>query len=74
MDLRCCPIRWIVERTFAWIGRNRRLACDFERHATAVAAFIESDHAIRSWRGEMQHVVGALKCEQEQLDEVKLLR
>ena len=24
------PKRWIVERTFAWISRNRRLARDFE--------------------------------------------
>lgn len=33
------PKRWIVERTFAWISRNRRLARDFERYATSVAAF-----------------------------------
>jgi transposase len=34
------PKRWIVERTLAWISRNRRLARDFERHATTVAAFV----------------------------------
>ena len=34
------PKRWIVERTFAWISRNRRLARDFERYTTTVAAFI----------------------------------
>jgi transposase len=34
------PKRWIVERTFAWISRNRRLACDFERYAGTVAAFV----------------------------------
>jgi transposase len=34
------PKRWIVERTFAWISRNPRLARDFERYATTVAAFI----------------------------------
>jgi transposase len=34
------PKRWIVERTFAWISRCRRLARDFERYARTVAAFI----------------------------------
>ncbi len=34
------PKRWIVERTFAWISRSRRLMRDFERHATTVAAFV----------------------------------
>jgi transposase len=34
------PKRWIVERTFAWISRNRRLARDFECYATTVAAFV----------------------------------
>jgi transposase len=34
------PKRWIVERTFPWITRNGRLAPDFERYATTVAAFI----------------------------------
>jgi transposase len=30
----------IVERTLAWIGRNRRLARDFERYAGTDAAFV----------------------------------
>ncbi len=34
------PKRWIVERTFAWISRFRRMARDFERYATTVVAFI----------------------------------
>jgi transposase len=34
------PKRWVVERSFAWISRNRRLARDFERHARTGAAFI----------------------------------
>jgi transposase len=34
------PKRWIVERTFAWISRNRRLARDIERYAATVAAFV----------------------------------
>jgi transposase len=31
--------RWIVERTFAWISRNRHLARDL-RYATTVVAFV----------------------------------
>jgi len=34
------PKRWIVERTLAWISRNRRLARDYERYARTVAGFI----------------------------------
>jgi transposase len=34
------PKRWIVERTIAWISRNRRLARDFERHVRIAAAFV----------------------------------
>lgn len=32
--------RWVVERTFAWLKRHRRLALDFERLARTVEAFI----------------------------------
>jgi transposase len=34
------PKRWIVERTFAWFGRCRRLAKDFENRARIAVAFI----------------------------------
>ena len=34
------PKRWIVERTLAWISRCRRLARDYERHASKAAAFV----------------------------------
>jgi len=34
------PKRWVVERTFAWLSRNRRLARDFERYARTTVAFI----------------------------------
>jgi transposase len=32
--------RWIVERSFAWIGRCRRLAKDFENLARIARAFV----------------------------------
>ena len=32
--------RWVVERTFAWLKRCRRLVLDFERLAATVVAFI----------------------------------
>jgi len=34
------PKRWIVERTFAWLGINRRLAKDFERYAKTALSLI----------------------------------
>ena len=34
------PRRWVVERTLAWINRNRRLAKDFEKSITTAAAWI----------------------------------
>ena len=34
------PRRWVVERFFAWIGRNRRLAKDFEATMDSARAFL----------------------------------
>lgn len=34
------PKRWIVERTFGWLGRCRRLAKDFENLAGRALAFL----------------------------------
>jgi len=34
------PWRWIVERTFAWLGRSGRLKCDYERLPETTEAII----------------------------------
>jgi transposase len=34
------PNRWIVERSFAWCTRRRRLARDFERTTSASEAWM----------------------------------
>ncbi len=35
------PKRWVVERTFGWLGRNRRLAKDYERKVQTSETLIE---------------------------------
>jgi transposase len=34
------PRRWVVECTSSWLGRNRRLAKDFEKLAETLATFV----------------------------------
>ena len=34
------PRRWVVERTFSWLGQNRRLSKDYERLPESGEAFI----------------------------------
>jgi putative transposase len=34
------PRRWVVERTFAWLGRNRRLAKDFEASIASAETWV----------------------------------
>jgi putative transposase len=35
------PHRWIVERTFGWLGRYRRLSKDYEEQSTSSEAMIQ---------------------------------
>ncbi len=34
--------RWVVERTFAWLGKQRRLSKDYEEKPATGEAFIQS--------------------------------
>lgn len=38
------PRRWVVERTLAWLGRNRRLSKDFERAVNTAVAWVYVAH------------------------------
>jgi putative transposase len=35
------PKRWVVERTFGWLGRSRRLSKEYERTTGSSEAFIK---------------------------------
>ena len=34
------PRRWVVERSFSWLGQNRRMSKDYERLPESSEAFI----------------------------------
>jgi len=34
------PRRWVVERTFGWLGRNRRMSKDYERVPASSTGFV----------------------------------
>ena len=38
------PRRWVVERTFAWLGRCRRLAKDWEKSIASAEAWVFVAH------------------------------
>jgi transposase len=44
------PRRWVVERTFAWLGRCRRLAKDFEATIASAVAWVLVAHIRRLTR------------------------
>ena len=44
------PRRWVVERTFAWLGRCRRLAKDFEATIESAVAWVYIAHIRRLTR------------------------
>lgn len=40
-EFKVMPRRWVVERTYAWMGWNRRLSKDYERTTSSSEAFCE---------------------------------
>ncbi len=34
------PRRWVVERTFWWLGQDRRMSKDYERQCVTAEAFV----------------------------------
>jgi putative transposase len=51
------PKRWVVERTFAWLGRYRRLSKDYEYEPTASEAWMKISalsHMLRKLRPDQE--------------------
>ena len=49
------PRRWVVERTFAWLGRCRRLAKDWEKSIESSTAWTTIAHIRRLTRYIASH-------------------
>jgi len=52
------PRRWVVERSFAWATRCRRLVKDYERYAETLAGF----HVIAFVGYMLKHVAAMIQC------------
>lgn len=48
------PGRWVVERSFAWLGRNRRLSKDYEKYPESTEAFM--------WLSETRRLLNRLSA------------
>jgi transposase len=47
VDFAVQPCRWVVERFFAWINRNRQLAENFEASIDSARAFLYAASVMR---------------------------
>ena len=52
---RVLPRRWVVERTFSWLGQNSRMSNDCERLCASAEAFVYAA-TIRLMVRRMAHV------------------
>ncbi|WP_026399087.1 IS5/IS1182 family transposase, partial [Acetobacter nitrogenifigens] len=52
------PRRWVVERSFAWATRCRRLVKDYERYAATLAGF----HVIAFVGYMLKHPAQMIQC------------
>ena len=51
------PRRWVVERTFSWLGQNRRrMSKDYERLCASAEAFVYVMAMIRLMAGRLARV------------------
>ena len=41
------PRRWVVERTFSWLSRNRRMSKDYERLCATSESFVYAAAMVR---------------------------
>ena len=60
------PRRWVVERTFSWFGRNRRLAKDYEKvycRASRLRARRMQARAMKAARVSARFLVGEVGLE-----------
>ena len=56
------PRRWVVERFFAWIGRNRRLAKDFEATIDSARAFLYAASVMSQYNASGSVSCGTVKA------------
>ena len=64
------PKRWVVERTFAWLGRCRRLAKDWENLNRKALAFLRLA-SIRLMLRKLCNPVGSLRTDSERYAETE---